>query len=84
MLIQSKPFRSSVKKLTLAIVALLACASVAWAEGSQELFEKVKSSVAQVNIGKGSLGSGFVVDAEKGIIATNYHVVASAVELKAR
>ena len=58
----------------------MACASVAWAEGSQEVFEKVKASVAQVNMGKGSLGSGCVVDAEKGIIATNYHVIASAVE----
>ncbi len=82
MMIESKPFRRCVKSLALAVMALLAGASVAWADGGQELFEKIKSSVCQVNIGKGSLGSGLIVDAEKGIIATNYHVVASAVELK--
>ena len=68
------------RKLTLAWRGLLACASIAWAQGSEQLVEKVKSSVVQVNIGKGSLGSGCVVDAEKGIIATNYHVIASAVD----
>ncbi len=78
-MIQSKPFQSGARRLTLAIVALLACASVAWAEGSEQLVELVKPSVVQVNL-KGSLGSGCVVDAEKGIIATNYHVVAHAVE----
>ncbi|MEN6458510.1 MAG: trypsin-like peptidase domain-containing protein [Thermoguttaceae bacterium] len=81
-MIQSTLSVTRVWKLVFGLATLLAWTAVAGAEESQELFAKVKGSVVEIDIGKSSLGSGLVVDAERGIIATNYHVIASAVELK--
>ena len=63
-----------------ACAALRRLARPARAEGNQELVAKVDPAVVQVNVGKDSLGSGVVVDAEKGLIATNYHVIEHASE----
>ena len=55
-------------------------ASIARADADSDrkaLFEKVGPAVVQVRQ-EHSLGGGFVVDAEKGIIATNYHVIEGA------
>lgn len=74
----SKPLGHVTIRVALGAVALLCWASVAKAVDSQVVFEKVKTSVVQVNIGKGSLGSGCVLDPKEGIIVTNFHVIEHA------
>ncbi|MEN6449055.1 MAG: trypsin-like peptidase domain-containing protein [Thermoguttaceae bacterium] len=78
MKVHRRSLPSRLATLSLLVIASLIGTSVSRAQDSHAVFELVKPSVAQVNIGQSSLGSGCVVDAEKGIIVTNYHVVEEA------
>ena len=67
------------KRFATGILLALLAASVARAGDSERkaLFAKVSPAIVQVRQER-SLGGGFVVDAEKGIVATNYHVIEGA------
>jgi hypothetical protein len=74
-----------VTALMVAVVGLRAAA--AWGQGSDQerirLIEDAKPGVVKISLGD-SLGSGFVVDADKGLIATNYHVIEGAKQVSMR
>ena len=81
---QRKRFQAWGQSLALGVAWVLASGLLACAQDDTQreaLIAKVNPSVVRVSLGN-SLGSGFVVDATRGIVATNYHVIAHAKDAK--
>ena len=81
---QRKRFQALGESLALGVAGVLALGLIACGQDDAQreaLITKIDPSVVRVSLGD-SLGSGFVVDATRGIIATNYHVIAHAKDAK--
>ena len=80
MAFQGESVRPKAAVLTLSILSVLASASMARGQGSQDLaplVAQVDPCVVTITLDNQSQGSGFVVDA-KGLIVTSYHVIEGA------